>query len=784
MKKRTNRTKRMIVAILAAAVIAAAPAANIVPVLLTASAADVVTLPEKTNLKLVTEKGNLTVQIPDNVSNSYTVKAYEMLQLVIAKDSKWTDGTKMTNDENSKNIYVVTDKFKKFFETAKNAYTADDSELPRADKLYLYYDAAETSNCLQITNEESAIPEDTDYIEIDNEKYQYDTKENKVTHIGKLDETYFEASIISKLTGSNVNPTETEASAVRLFSDWATRYIKAKGTDMNLVATTAKKVKSTETEYTFEFSKANPEIVGDTDTSLVYGYYVIVTTDTNSGNEGSVINQSILNVPQAANVKLKASPITVDKSVDNLIDANRKNNGEATLKKTDSTKLDDTEGGDKYDKITANIGDVLQYKVESHIPALTSYVLNEGDLLGIEDKYELTEDNFTETIKDKFVYTFRDTMINQDFIPVDTKVSDDDVSGFQMVVTKADENKTEVTYVVVDLGKDGSHAYYIVDEGKKTTAKESDAIGRLWETDYVKTVKTIVEGEEEKKEDVYQNFFAINFDLKELKKEGLDGGKVVFTYNAELKGEAGNNDATNTATFTYSNDPYDNTSTDTIEHKNEVYTYDLKVDKLFSDGAETKDLYSKVKFKLYSQDSSHKDRTAIRFKYTDGIYVRVDSDDKSTEEYPIDDEGIIAVDENGKLRLHGLGEGTYYLEEQNKDNVLSDAGYNKVNPIKITISAKDDEIIDSNNFDLFDNDHTAVTAELDGVSFTPGKIGGSDEYGIEFKVVNQKGFKLPFTGEFGNWALAISGILLVAVGGTVIVLVNRKKKDSPTDNEK
>ncbi|MBQ8133648.1 MAG: LPXTG cell wall anchor domain-containing protein, partial [Clostridia bacterium] len=53
-----------------------------------------------------------------------------------------------------------------------------------------------------------------------------------------------------------------------------------------------------------------------------------------------------------------------------------------------------------------------------------------------------------------------------------------------------------------------------------------------------------------------------------------------------------------------------------------------------------------------------------------------------------------------------------------------------------------------------------------------------------FKVVNQKGFKLPFTGEFGNWALAISGILLVAVGGTVIVLVNRKKKDSPTDNEK
>jgi len=30
----------------------------------------------------------------------------------------------------------------------------------------------------------------------------------------------------------------------------------------------------------------------------------------------------------------------------------------------------------------------------------------------------------------------------------------------------------------------------------------------------------------------------------------------------------------------------------------------------------------------------------------------------------------------------------------------------------------------------------------------------------------------------GNWFLAIAGIVLVAVGGTVIVLVNKKKKPS------
>ena len=50
-----------------------------------------------------------------------------------------------------------------------------------------------------------------------------------------------------------------------------------------------------------------------------------------------------------------------------------------------------------------------------------------------------------------------------------------------------------------------------------------------------------------------------------------------------------------------------------------------------------------------------------------------------------------------------------------------------------------------------------------------------NSYGIEFEVLNQKGFTLPLTGELGNWLLAIGGIVLVAVGCTVIVLANKKK---------
>ena len=735
MKKTTNRTKRMMVAILAAAVIAAAPAANIVPVLLTASAADVKL---ENELNPVETKGELIVEIPDGVSDSYKVEAYEMLQLMIAKGSRIAEDSSLPNPmtNNDNNIYVVTDKFAYFFSKAKEQYNDTTDKLYDEDTLYLSYDAE--NSYLKITKDKPS----GDYITIDNTAYSDG-------HKGKLDKTYFEADIVSRITSNISDETETEARAAsdaRLLSDWASRYVKAKSLKADAT--------STKSDKKFEFKDSS---------ALVYGYYVIVTSDDTTDNDKSVINQSILNVPWTNTVTLKATPITVDKSVDNLIDANKKNNGEATLKKYDSTKLDvDTVGGEKYDKITANIGDILQYKVESHIPALTSYVLNDGELLALS--VQLTEDNFANQIKDKFVYTFRDTMINQDFIPA--KVTDTNkygavVEGLIMQILNADKT-VKATYYV----KEADGKYYLVTD--EDDAIESNAIGRLWETDYNATNK--------------KNFFAINFDLGKLKSLGLDGKDVVFTYNAELKGEAGNDDATNTAKFTYSNDPYDSKSTDTIEHENKVYTYDLKVDKIFSDGATN--LYGEVKFKLYSDSEM---TNVIKFvKKSDGSYVRVDSDDTDKEESPIDGDGIIAVNTtDGTLRLHGLGEGTYYLEEQTNDD-LSGAGYNKVNPIEIIISAKDagDNITDSATFDLFNGNSTAVTAKLDEVPFTPGKIGGTDEYGIEFNVVNQKGFKLPFTGEFGNWALAISGILLVAVGGTVIVLVNRKKKDSPTDNEK
>ena len=725
--KKSVMTK--LTAIFAAAVLAAMPFATYV------SAADAsVTIPEGYYVKEVKDsstnlvKGELTVSIPDDVTGSYNVKAYEILRLVIPKDSSWHfDGTTpdpMTNTNASKNIFLVTDAFASMFAAAKTAYNAADADgeaLRGAEKLYLTYD--NNGKSLGISSKVPAGTKDENYVEIDN------------TTGNKIDRQYFEASIISKLTGSNVNPTETEASAVRLFSDWASKFVRDSS-----VAENADAVWNDSTKV-YEFKDAN---------KLVYGYHLIVTTDASSNANTPALNQNILNVPMAENVTLKARAISLDKSVSNLIDANKKNNGSAEADDT-TTRYDDNSNA-KYDRMTSNIGDINHYVVESHIPSYTSFDLDlagsKGQLLPMST--ELTEDNVNTATNEKYVYLFRDTMKNQDFIPTDVTTTTKygkPVDGLRVKI-KASGSLTEAVYKVKDFGTDG--LLLVLND----SAAANTAIGRLWETNYNTASK--------------KNFFAVNFDMKQLKALSLDGRDVEFSYNAELMGEAQTTDTDNTANLKYSNDPLNPATFATTTHTNKLYTYDVKLDKLFSDGATT-EFYDDVSFKIYSDaDMAH----SISFTGSNGSYVRADSDDATTP-----DDVLRVKTTDGTLLLHGLGEGTYYLAEQNNPD-LTNAGYNILNPIKVVIKAKNDDgtPVDSTDFKLFSGTTTKSGATLDQVAVSVKSV--SNDYGIEFEVINQKGFLLPLTGEMGNWFLAIAGIVLVAVGGTVIVLVNRKNKPS------
>ena len=209
--KRSFRLKAL--SVLAALIITATPMAAMS---LSAYAATT-TIPATSNLQAVTEKGNLVVTVPDNISDTLTVNAYEMLQLVIPKDSVWVAGTAMTNEANSKNIYVVTDPWADFFSAAKTSYN---TSLTAKDNLFLTYNT--TDNQLVLSDTQPTGTENVNFIKIDNAAY--DAANN---HIGRLDKTFFEADIISRII-SSPNNNETAASAARLLSDWASRYVKAK----------------------------------------------------------------------------------------------------------------------------------------------------------------------------------------------------------------------------------------------------------------------------------------------------------------------------------------------------------------------------------------------------------------------------------------------------------------------------------------------------------------------------------------------------------------------------
>lgn len=708
-----TNVKTRILTLLSAALIAAIPAASAG---MSAMAAQTTELPA--NVKLVTEQADLIVNIPDGISDSFVVKAYEILQLVINKDTTWVEGTPMTNEDPSTNLYVVTDDFKSFFAGARAAYTAEESPLPAENTLYLSYDSSESKLVLSKTRPEGE--EKKDYIVIDNTA-------KSTGHKGKLEKTFFEADLVSRIVTVNPNDPENDASNARAFADWTSRYIRAKAIEEDKTA------EKTNDPETFRFK------------DLVYGYYAVQSYDDATDNDMTVINQSILNVPMAESVTLKATPITIDKSVKNLIDANRKNNGEETLKNDDTARVDvDTANGTKYDIITANIGDVLQYRVESHIPSYTSYDLSDPQKL-VPLSTEITEAGFYDICDGKYVYTFRDKMINQDFFAVDTTLNGTEVKGLKAEIYNAAGTDVDKTFTVRTIDE----AYYLVDSSKES-ATVQDAVARLWEADYTSAAK--------------YDFFALNFDIAKLKALGLGGRDIVITYNAELRAEALNTGTENEAKFTYSNDPYDSTTNDTITDKNKVYTYDMKIDKVFSDGADT--LFDQVSFKLYTDSDLE---NSIQFTGENGSYVRADSDDTQTTDE------IFVNSNDGKLVLHGLGEGTYYLAEQ-ENEVLIHKGYNRVNTITVVITAKDGEnIIDDEALTLFDaEDKAKSTAVLDEVYLTISKV-TDNSYGIEFEVLNQKGFTLPLTGELGNWLLAIGGIVLVAVGCTVIVLANKKK---------
>lgn len=218
--------------------------------------------------------------------------------------------------------------------------------------------------------------------------------------------------------------------------------------------------------------------------------------------------------------------------------------------------------------------------------------------------------------------------------------------------------------------------------------------------------------------------------------------KLVVTYDAQLNasatiGEAGN---VNTASLTYSNNPYDAASTKTVVDTATVYTFGIEVAKVAKG---TKTGLQGAVFELKLKDTTQK----IGFTGSGGAYTKA-----------ADGTAALTTGTDGKLTLKGLAPGRYKLKE-----TKAPAGYVlSAGETEITIADTDfDGIPDSKEQPTTDTTTTQTTEKDNGL--------------VSITVENTKGFTLPRTGGIGTVLFTMVGIVLMG-GGVLLIAVFLRKR--------
>ena len=225
----------------------------------------------------------------------------------------------------------------------------------------------------------------------------------------------------------------------------------------------------------------------------------------------------------------------------------------------------------------------------------------------------------------------------------------------------------------------------------------------------------------------------------------IDGKrKLLVTYDAQLNadaplGEAGN---VNTASLTYSNNPYDADSEKSVVDTATVYTFGIEVAKVAKG---TKTGLQGAVFELKLKDTTQK----IGFTGSGGTYTKA-----------ADGTAALTTGTDGKLTLKGLAPGTYKLKE-----TKAPAGYVlSAGETEITIADTDFNGIPDSKEQPTTDTTTTQTTEKD-----------KDNGLVSITVENTKGFTLPRTGGIGTVLFSMIGIVLMGSGVLLVAVFLRKR---------
>ncbi len=220
--------------------------------------------------------------------------------------------------------------------------------------------------------------------------------------------------------------------------------------------------------------------------------------------------------------------------------------------------------------------------------------------------------------------------------------------------------------------------------------------------------------------------------LKYAEVKGYSSIKVTYTATADkdfVLGTAGN---VNTAFIDYNNNPYEDTSWKSDDSKATVYSYGIDITKV--DKADHNKKLEGAEFTLSATDGG----AAIKFvKTAEGVYKVADATQTADAT-----ETLVTVTD-GKLQIEGLKAGTYYLKE-----TKAPAGGYKVPSKAFEITIADD-----------DND---------------GNVNGATSAYVSQEIENSTTYQLPSTGGSGTVMFTVGGILLVAVGATMFIVIRKK----------